>query len=197
MNQNALEHLKRAKAAMAQKKLEEEEKSRLYFENITSGKSWLFFKIGVFFCLLMSVLLTVDTLTTSKIVHLDPDDYEHERNTYTKQNAVIWVGDEIYTAGYQDFISVDYRSFDIHKSGIFGQSKFLMFTAHTLGDPVRFYSYQRLSVYEWFPWIQIVLLIPFFVFLFKRPNAWFTYTRMMSFVLIFPAALLILFDLLI
>lgn len=197
MNQKAIEHMKRAQEAMKEKKRLEEEKSRQYYEKITTGTSWMIFKIGTLFCILMVVLLTIDTLTVSKVVHLDPEDYEHRRNTYTKQDAVIWVGDEIFTAGYKSFISVDYNSFAVHKSGIFGQSKFLLFTAHTLDNPKRFYSYQRLSIYEWFPWLQLMLLIPLFVFLFKKPQPWFTYMRMMSMILIFPGALLILFYLLV
>lgn len=197
MNPKAVEHLKRAKAAMAESKKREEERSLQFYNRITSGRPWLLFKLGAIFCAILSVLLTYDTLATKEIVQLTSDDYEYNRDIYSTAGAIIWIGDEIYTAGSKDFISVDYESFRIAKSGILNQSKYLVFTAHKESNPTDFYGYQRLSVYEWFPLLQIGLLIPLFVFLFKREQAWFTFMRMTSIIIIMPAAVVILLFLLV
>ncbi|MGB1104772.1 MAG: hypothetical protein ACPG21_14270 [Crocinitomicaceae bacterium] len=192
MNPNALKHLKRAKAAMEEQKKIEAEKSAAYYKRMTTGTPWLIFGIGAIFCVIISVLTTYDTLATSEIVHLSPEDYDFDRDAYSKAGTIIWVDDEIYTADYMSFISVDYESFRIAKSALFNHSKYLVFLGHSESDPKDFYCYQRISIYEWFPWLQIGLLIPLFVFLFKRQQPWFTFLRMTSLLVIIPAATVIL-----
>lgn len=63
---------------------------------MTTGTPWLIFGIGAIFCVIMSVLTTYDTLATSEIVHLSPEDYDFDRDAYSKAGTIIWVDDEIY-----------------------------------------------------------------------------------------------------
>jgi hypothetical protein len=54
-------------------------------------------------------------------------------------------------------------------------------------------EYRQQSVFNWFPFFQLFLLVPIFTFLFKRQSAWFNFARIASMVLVFPGTLLVLY----
>lgn len=187
------EHMRRAAEMLAKKKAEEAIKDAEYYKKITTGNRWTLFAIGVFICLIINVIATIDTFVDGETVKLPSGSFYHERLPYSKANALVIVDQDIFTPYYKDFISVDFESFTMTNSLLFGQAKFIEFDAHTLGDRQRFIAYERISIFEWFPYLQIMLLIPLFTFLMKRQAPWFIFMRYLCLLIIFPGSLVMLY----
>lgn len=185
-------YLKRAAETLEKQKAEEALKEAEYYEKRTTGTSWLVFKIGAIFCAILSIVLTFDLFVDGDTVSMPEGTYDYRRIPHEKVYAAVWVGDDIYRPHYEDFVSVDYSSFTVTESLITGAGKYISFTAHTLDTPQRFSAFRQYSVFNWFPYVQIMLLIPLFVFLFKRQKAWFNYMRILCLFLIMPGGVLIL-----
>lgn len=186
-------YLKRAAAMLEAKKKEEAAKDEAYYKKITSGLPWRIFRFGVIFCLFINVLVTVDYFVDGESHPLPVGSYQFESFTYRKINAVVWVGDEIFTPYYKDFVSVDYDSFILTNSFFFNKAKYISFIGHTLGNPQRFKAYERISIFDWFPYLQIMLLVPLLVFLLKRQHPLFSFMRNLCLLLIFPGSFIVVF----
>lgn len=186
------EHLARAAEMLRKKKEEEEIADQKYYEKVTTGTSWLIFKIGVIFCLVLNVLITIDFFVDGETKPLPVGSYEFDRPTHRRINTIVWVGDDIFTPHYKAFVSVDYNSFTLTYSKIFNKAKYISFDAHTLDNRQRFYAYERISIFDSFPWTQLLLLIPLLVFIFKRKSKWFNFFRIACLFLIYPGTLIII-----
>lgn len=190
------EHLARAAAMLLKKKEDDAIAEQKYYERVSSGNSRLIFRIGVVFCLLLNVLITVDYFVDGSTTDLPVGSYQFDRPLYSKTNTVVWVGDDIFTPYYKDFVSVDYSSFKLTQSFIFNKAKYISFIGHTLGTPERFRAYERISIFDAYPWVQLLLLIPLLVWIFKRKSSFFNFMRMACLFLIYPGAFIILIFLL-
>ncbi|MFN6083831.1 MAG: hypothetical protein ACK476_02745, partial [Fluviicola sp.] len=49
------------------------------------------------------------------------------------------------------------------------------------------------SIFNWFPFLQIALLIPLVTYIFKRQKPWFNFARVASMVVVFPGCLVVLY----
>ncbi len=174
------------------KKEEEERQDQLYYEEITSGKKLIFFIAQALFCLLFSLLMTVDIYLDGVTEPVPVGPYQEDGVTHERINAAVWVQGEIFTPYYKDYVSVDYESFSITKSTFFNTGKYISFDAHTLGERERFNAWKRHSIYDVFPLFQILLIIPFLVLLLKRPHPLFVFMRRACIYLIFPGSILLL-----
>lgn len=186
------EHLARAAAIIQRKKEDDLIAEQKYYERATSGNIWVIFRIGVIFCLALNVLITIDYFVHGPTKDLPVGSYDFDRPLYSKTNTVVWVGDDIFTPYYKDFVSVDYSSFKLTDSYIFNKAKYISYVAHSLGTPERFRAYKRISIFDAFPWAQLLLLIPLLVWIFKCKSAFFNFIRIACFFLIYPGALIIL-----
>jgi len=171
------------------------EKERLqdeaYYEKISSGNSWKIFKAFSFYCLFLAVLITVETA-------IDGEKEKIDRSSLLYDQAYIEVNGGSYTPLYVEIAGFLDTSFYVVHSPIFGADKYLQWTSEyeDTKTPLKYtvYNEWRLnSVYEYFIFIQIVLLIPIFLVLYKRPSGLFKFGRMMCLVLIFPASVYLLF----
>ena len=190
------EHLVRAAAMLKKQKEEEAISEQVYYERVSLGNAWLIFRIGVIFCILLNVLITIDYFVDGSTKDLPVGTYDFDRSLYSKSNAIVWVGDEIFTPYYKDFVSVDYSSFKLTHSLIFNKAKYISFIGYTKSTPERFKAYKRISIFDSFPLAQLLLIIPLLVWIFKRKSSFFNFMRVASLVLIFPGALIILIFLL-
>ncbi len=187
------EHLRRAAEMLAKKKAEEEAKDAAYYKKVTTGKRWMLFLVGAIFCLAIGIVATIDTFVDGETVKVPNGSFYHERLPHSKAYALVIIDNDTFTPYYKDFVSVDFESFTLTKSLLFGKAKYIEFDAHTLGDRERFIAYEWISIFEWFPYLQIMLLIPLLVFLLKRQAAWFTFMRYLCLLLIYPGSLVILY----
>ncbi len=185
-------YLTKAAEKLQKQKDDDAQKDNEYYQRITTGNPWRIFTIGTFISLLLGILFTIDIFVDGETFTLTEDDYEYERIINMKIDPIVIVGEDNFNPDYVDFISVDYSSFSITKSSFFGNSKYISFDAHTLDIRERFYASANGSIYNTFPYLQIMLLIPLFVLLFKRQKPWFKFMRHLCLLLIFPGSLLIL-----
>lgn len=185
-------HLKRAHEMLQKKAALEEIENEKYYQRTISGTSWLIFRIGAVFCLVLAVLITIDFYVDGESVDLPVGTYQYDRPTHTRVNTSVWVGDDFFTPYYKDFVSVDYSSFILTRSFIFNKAKYISFIGHTLGTPERFRAYERISIFDTFPYGQILLIIPLFVWIFKRKSPWFNFFRVACLFLIYPGSSFIL-----
>lgn len=190
-------HAYRMKAAKKIEEKKRKEEDEAYYQKVSTGKQWLIFQIGAVLCALFSVVLFIDTKIEGKTKALPVGTYSQDGVTHERVSAAVWVDGDIYLAHYADFVSVDYDSFSITYSALFNTAKYVSYDAHTLGDRERFRAWKYFSIYHYTYILQLLLLIPLLVVLYKRPNAAFVFTRKISVYFIFPASAIFLLYLLI
>lgn len=176
-----------AAAAKERERLEEE----AYFLKISSGKSWRIFRIFSFYCLGLAVLISFETIFDGEEERIGPSQYQF-------YEAAITIGDDWYTPYYTEIAGFLDTSFVVVHSPLFGAAKFLRWTSayQDSKTPLKYTEYTtwRLnSIYSYYVFIQLVLLIPLFVVWYKRPSPLFKFSRMLCLVLIFPAGIYLLF----
>lgn len=199
---NQLEKRKeRLRVAAEKLKKEREEEiinDRLYFEKITSGPRWTIFTVFMIFCAGLALITTYDTFKDGEVYELTPNQYRFDRSLGAWDNQSIWVNeDDIFLVPFVDLFDFDENSFQLVTSPIFGDPKYLSFTKkESTGDFTRYYFQKRVSIYEWFPLAQIMLLIPLLVFLFKRQKPWFKFAQFTCLFLIFPGSIILTLSLL-
>ncbi|MCB9222764.1 MAG: hypothetical protein H6582_01200 [Crocinitomicaceae bacterium] len=189
-----------AKAAerVRQEKEAEKERDAAYYQKITSGNRWLFFKGIVVFTTLMLILTTYDTFVMGPTEKISPSEWEMNRELYRINYQSIWVhGHALFTPHLEDWIGHLEEGFEVTYTPIFHDEKILSFlqvpyTTEGNAAPIRHYVWRDRSIYNWFPLFQIMLLIPLLTFLLRRPKPWFNYLRMASMVLILPGTIFIL-----
>lgn len=199
---NQIEERKARLKATAEKlkkqRQEEAEKDRLYFEKLTSGTRWKLFGTFSILCVILAILLTFDTFKDGKVYQLTTNQYRFDRSLGSWGNQSVWVNEEdIFLIPFEELFDFDENSFQLTTSPIFGDPKYLSFKKkETTGDSTRYYFQKRISIYEWFPLVQLMLLIPLFVFLFKRQKPWFKFAQFTCFFLIFPGSIILVLRLL-
>ncbi len=194
------------KAAMAKaaeklrnQKIEEVKKEAEHYETITSNGGWTYFKIGMVFCLLFLIAITVDTFVVGDKVKIENQEWEIDHEWRSSTHAIVKVGGAQFMVWYQDWAGFIPNSFEVTRSPILRDEQILWFMQdpYTYGDEVKEpelkFGTRTRSVFNWFPYIQLALMIPLFTFLFKRPQQWFVFSRMLSMFLIIPGTLLMLF----
>lgn len=183
------------KIAAEKVRIKEEEAQRAeneYYYKITHGTPWLVFKIVVGFCTLMMVLTTIDILVDGPSQELDQSEWRIDRELYIPGHQSIKVGDDLFVPEMKDWLGHIDDSFEITYSSIFRTGKWLNYNREVSENVVlRESTIRRRSIYTWFPYFQIIMLIPLATFLFKRQKPWFKFARIASMVLITPAIILV------
>lgn len=193
-NINREETLRIAAERVRQKKEKEEREEREFYERITSGPQWLIFKIVVAFCTLMLVVSTVEVFVDGPTKKLPEKAWRINRNWEYTWHKVLDVEGYMFTPELTDWNDHVENSIEMIYSPIFRTGKKLRYTVKSEDSSLRKQEEIRQeSIFTWFPWFQIVLLIPLLTFIFRRQSAWFNFARMASLIFVFPGTLLVIF----
>ena len=176
------------------KKEREELEDREFYERITSGKSWLFFKVIVVFCTLLAVVTTIEEYVDGPTKKLSETSWKINRDWEYTWHKVLEVEGYLFTPTIIDWADRKENSLKMTYSPIFRTGKKLSFDVQNNEFTTRKQEEIRWrSIFEWFPAFQIFLLVPLITFLFKRQSAWFNFARIASLVFVFPGALMVIF----
>ncbi len=168
----------------------EAKKDGLFFQKIAAGLYWNIFRVAAGICAVLAVLFTVDTFVDGGERSIPNTGYTFERWRYPVYgHQTVIVDNEIYTPSFEQLFDFDIHSFKVHNSFIFQDPKFITFNS-SLGDNQR--ADRRVSVYEYFPLIQLLLLVPLAVIFYKRQNGMFFLFWGVTILLIYPSALYML-----
>ena len=191
---NREENLRIAAERMRQKKEREEREEREFYERITSGAQWFLFKIVVAFCTLMLVVSTFDVLVDGPTKRLPEKSWKINRDWEYTWHKVLDVNGYMFTPELTDWNDHVENSLHMTYSPVFRTAKKLSYYVKSDDSTIRKQEEIRQeSIFTWFPWFQIVLLIPLATFIFRRQSAWFNFARMASMILVFPGTLLVIF----
>ena len=185
------ERMQKLREAAIEKKRLELEKEAAYFERISSGIQWKVFKILSIYCALLGVVMAIETV-------FDGKEKSVPLSNLSFYEGAINHGDDWYTPIYTELTGYLDTSFKVIYSPIFQAPKYLKWTSayQDSKTPLTYTDYTEWrynSVYGYYVYIQIVLLIPLGVFLYKRPTPLFKFARMLCLVLIFPAGIYLFF----
>lgn len=179
---------------MRLKKEKEAREEKEFYERITSGPQWLFFKIVVVFCTLMFVVSTIEVLVDGPTKKLSEKAWKIDRNWEYTWHKVLDVEGYTFMPLLSDWNDRVENSLEMTYSPIFRTGKKLHYDVKVNEFVVKKQEeIRQFSIFNWFPFFQILLLIPLATYLFKRQSAWFNFARVASFVLVFPGTLLVIF----
>ncbi len=183
-----------AKEKMRQKKEKEEREDREFYERITSGKPWLFFKIIVVFCSLMVLVSTFEVFVDGPTKKLSEKEWKINREWEYTWHRVLDVEGYMFSPTLSDWSDRVENSLEITYTPIFRTGKKLLFSVKTGENSFRKHQQIReRTTITWFPAFQIFLIIPLITFLFKRQSAWFNFARIASLVFVFPGTLILIY----
>ncbi|MFT6502228.1 MAG: hypothetical protein ACJASQ_002354 [Crocinitomicaceae bacterium] len=187
------EDILRIAAEKVRRKEEEEKRANdEYYLKITTGKHWNFFKVVVAFCTLMMVLTTIEIFVDGETKKLDKSEWKIDREMYILFHQSIKVGDYLFVPHLRDWSNYVEGSYEITYSPIFRTGKKLSYDLQVNETTVRRHeTIRRRSIFTWFPFLQILMLIPLATFIFKRQKPWFTFTRIASLIIVLPGIILV------
>jgi len=190
-NLSVEEKMQQAREKAIALKEKERKQDEAYYLKISEGKQWKIFKVFSFYCLALALLITVETV-------IDGEKEKIDFSSIGYQETAMFIEGSLYTPYYEEFFGFQDTSFYVIHSPIFGAQKYLQWTSkyEDTKTPLKFTEYtttRQNSVYDYFFFIQIVLLIPLFLVWYKRPSGLFKFGRMVCLVLIFPASVYLLF----
>lgn len=193
-NINREEAFRIAAEKMRQKKEKEEREEKEFYERITTGTPWLFFKSVVIFCTLLSVVTTFDHFVDGPTEKLTEKDWEINRDWEWTWHKIVNVEGCIFAPELKYWGGRVENSLEITYSPILRAGKKLSFNTELSESVITKHTEPRWrSIFSWFPAFQLLLLIPLFTFILKRQSPWFNFARITSLVFIFPASLLVLY----
>jgi hypothetical protein len=183
-------------AAEKLRRKEEKEKreENEYYEKITTGTPWFLFKVVVAFCTLMMVITTIEVLVDGETRKLDRSEWKVDREWHWMWHQTIKVGDYLFFPPLKDWGNSIEDSYKLTYSPIFRTGKKLSYDLQVNETTIREHVEIRdRSIFIWFPYLQIVMLIPLATFIFKRQKPWFNFARLASMVVVVPTILLVIF----
>jgi hypothetical protein len=190
---NREEALRIAAEKLRRKAEKEKREENEFYERITSGTPWFLFKIVVAFCTLMVVLTTIEVFVDGKTKKLDEKDWKIDRQLYLMGHQSIKTGDYLFVASFQEWMGHVDTTFEITYSPIFRTGKMLSYDQKVSeATVIRQEVIRRRSIFTWFPYFQILMLLPLFTFIFKAQKPWFNFARVGSMVIVLPGILLVL-----
>lgn len=199
------EKVKVAKARYAAQQKRESAKDLAYFKQLTSGWKWKAYKIASYICLSLAILLMIDHFTVGEQSFVDRiDSYGHmnqtielKGETFVIPDNVPWIGrfppmmksktiifketKSIQFLSAKDFITLEFLNNTKKKS-------LLLFEQFPL-----VISMKANSRFSYYPLMQLILIIPFFIYKFKRPTFQFVTWRLLSIYICFPLGFYVLF----
>ena len=187
------ESLRIAAEKVRLKKEKEEREDKEFYERITSGAPWLFFKIVVVFCTMMALITTIEVLVDGPTKELSESSWEIDRNWRYDGHAVLNIEGYMFTPKSLDWSTHVENSIALTYSPIFRTGKKLSFDSIVNKDEIISHvEIRQRSIFTWFLLFQVFLLIPLITFIFKRQSPWFNFARITSFVFVFPGTLLVI-----
>jgi hypothetical protein len=193
-NTNQEEIMRIAAEKIRLKREREKREDKEFYERITSGTQWILFKIVVVFCTIMFLISTIEFFVDGPTKELSEKSWKINREWEYTWHKVLDVEGYMFTPTIVDWSNRVENSLAITYSPIFRTGKKLSFNMKTEGTAtIKYEEMRKMSVFEWFPAFQIFLLIPLFTYIFRRQSAWFNFTRVASFVIVFPGTLMVIF----
>lgn len=194
-NVNREESLRIAAEKMRQKREKEEREENEFYERITSGTPWLMFKAVVVFCSIIALITTIDQLFDGPTEKITEESWEVDKNWEYTGHAVLNVKGYMFTPSYLNWWDHLDNSLEMTYSPILRTGKKLHFESTTddTGEVKSFVVIRSRSIFNWFPFFQLFLLIPLITFIFKRKSPLFNFARIASFVFVFPGTLIAMF----
>lgn len=178
---------------MRLKKEKEAQEEKAFYERITSGWQWLLFKVIVAFCTLMFVVSIVETFVDGPTKKLTENDWKIDRNWEYTWHKVLDVKGYTFMPELTHWNDRKENGLSLTYSPIFRTGKRLNYIVVEDGGTTRIQSEIRdFSIFTWFPFFQILLLIPLATFIFKRQAPWFNFARIASMIIVFPGTLLVI-----
>jgi len=176
------------------KKEKEEREEREFYERITSGKQWFLFKIVVAFSTLMFLITTIEFFVDGPSKQLSNSSWKIDKDWDYTWHKVLDVEGFMFTPTIADWSSRVESSLKIVYSPIFRTGKKLSYNIKVNESGLKKHEdIRQMSVFNWFPAFQIILLIPLITFIFKRQSAWFNFARVASLALVLPGTLIVMF----
>ena len=168
----------------------EQKKNDAFFNKIASGSFWMAFKIVAGVCILLAVLFTIDTFAdgSSETVAENEFEFDRYRNGVWGHQTIV-IDDGVYTVSFESLYGFDPTSFQTHNSLIFRDPKYITFNSEA-GEGIR--VDRKFSIYEYFPAVQLLFLIPLGVIFFRKQNAAFFTLWGLTIFLIYPSTLYML-----
>lgn len=188
------ESLRIAKEKVRRQKEEEARRERQYYENLTTGKYWILFIITVVICTSMAVITTIETLVDGKTEKLDDTEWRIDRELYMTWHQSIKVDDYLFIPHFDDWFNHVDGTFEITYTPIFQTGKKLSYDMEETEHSVRRHTELRVrSIFTWFPYLQILMLIPLVTLFLKTQKPWFKFALVASIVIVLPGTLMITF----
>lgn len=176
------------------KKEKEAREEKEFYERVTKGTPWLIFKLVVIFCTAIAIITLIDTFVDGKTKKLSEKDWKIDHNWEWTWHQILDVEGYMFAPELGDWFDRKKNSLSITYSPILQTGKKIVYLKEVKG--VSFGKHEDLrqnSFFNWFPFLQIGLLIPLATYIFKRQKPWFNFARVASMVVIFPGCLLVLY----
>lgn len=193
-NTNQQDSMRIAAERLRLKKEREEREDREFYERITSGLQWMFFKVVVIVCTLMVIISTIEVFVDGPTKKLSEKSWKIDRDWEYTWHKVLDVEGYMFAPTIGDWNDRVANTLQMTYSPIFRTGKKLSFDVKTeYFGTRRQIEIRESSIFTWFPVFQIFLLIPLITFIFKRQSAWFNFARIASMVFVFPGTLLVIY----
>ncbi len=192
------EELQRIAAEKLRKKKEKEEReeNELY-QRITSGIPWMVFKSVVVFCTLMALVTTIEVFVDGKSKKIAEEEWKIDRTWEWPWHQIIDVEGYLFAPKLNEWLDHVDNSMELTYTPIFQTGKKLSYDLQINESSIRSHEEIRFrSIFSWFPFLQLFLIIPLLTFIFKRKAPWFNFARLLSLFFVFPATLLVTYYLL-
>lgn len=205
--ENFAEKVVMAKDRYRRQQEEELRKDAIYYKHITSGWKWAWFKRGAYYCVFISVCLTVDYFATGGTETLTPP-----KESIAFWTKVISAKGENFKVTDHDYWSNDYYGqIRGNRSLLFNDLKSISVILNPCDMSMNKHSDRmkvfqdfdgfRLStvmsfgsMYGVFPLVHFFLFVPILLVIYKRPILRFSIWRLVSIYFLFPLALFITFS---
>lgn len=188
------EKMQIAAEKMRLRKEKEERENKEFYERITSGGQWMFFKAIVVFCTLIALISTIEFFVDGPTKDLTEEDWKVNRDWEYTWHKVLDVEGYMFSPHLRDWSNHVENSLVITYSPIFRTGKKLSYDLQVDENTIRKHEELReRSAFNWFPFLQIFLLIPLVTLIFKRQSPMFNFARIASLAFVFPGTLLIMF----
>lgn len=179
---------------MRLKKEKEAREEKEFYERVTKGTPWLLFKLVVIFCTSIAIITLVDTFVDGKTKKLSEKDWKIDHNWEWTWHQILDVEGYMFAPELGDWFDRKKNSLNITYSPILHTGKKLVYLKEKNGVSLsKHEDLRQNSFFNWFPFLQIGLLIPLATYIFRRQKPWFNFARMASFVLIFPGTFVMLY----
>ncbi|MNJ91803.1 hypothetical protein D3C87_94580 [compost metagenome] len=188
------EAMRIAAETMRRKKEKEAREDKEFYERITSGPQWFIFKTVVVFCTLMAVVTTFEVFVDGPTKKLSEKAWKINRDWEWTWHKVLDVEGYMFTPELKDWSDRVENTLKMTYSPVFRTGKKLSFDVKVDESGIRRHEQIRdRSIFTWFPAFQILLLIPLITYIFKRQSPWFNFARVVSFVIVLPGTLLVMY----